>query len=181
MNDVRVLGLEDTSYQNIFAPYRSACKLPPLAPLASRAESLKVDFAGTWIFNEEATVLDNFGMGNLPTKLIIAQSDTAVITQKTFVLEYADDRIEIDTLFPGGKESKSEMRDAPRMTKAKWSLKGDTLIVESKIFFFRTGSNNPITLNEYWTVENEGTILCIKQDSHSPWGARKISMIFNKK
>jgi mannan endo-1,4-beta-mannosidase len=181
IGDARILGMEDTAFQEVIAPYRISCGLLPIATQALKFDSTRINFSGDWLLNEESSVLDNYGVGFLPSKLKISQSEKELIVQRTFILEYADDRITADTLFLDGRESKSEMWNSPRNMQTKCSARGDTLIIDSKVAFKRGGQTVEMSVNEFWTTENEGTVLSIKQYSNSPRGERKITMVFNKK
>lgn len=181
VNDARFLNLEDTVYWKVIAPYRAACGLPPLPIYETKPESVKLDFSGEWVFNEETSLLDNFGVNNIPSKIKIMQKDNELTIQRTFILEYTDDKIIDDTLMLDGKEYKSEMWNFPRIVKARWSKKDDTLIIESKVFLTMGNQASEMVVNEYWTLQDHRTILSMKQLSSSPWGKRKITMIFDKK
>jgi hypothetical protein len=96
-------------------------------------------------------------------------------------MEYADDRTTSDTLFLDGKERVSEMFNAPRVTKTSWSAKMDSLIVESKVTFDRGGQKSEMTVNESWTLREQGNVLSIHQVSDSFFGKRDVTMVFDKK
>jgi mannan endo-1,4-beta-mannosidase len=180
-NDPRILSLEDPAYWEAMAPFRSACGLLPLPLREIQPDNLGVDFSGEWIFNEEKSILDRWGVSFLPYKMEIIQEGNDLTIQNTFIVEYADNNVIEQKLTLDGKECKSEFRNSPRIMTANWSESGDTLIIESKITFNRGGQASEMMINEAWTLQEQGKILSVQQFSSSFWGERNITMIFDKK
>ena len=48
-----ILSLEDSVYWKTIAPYRAVCGLPPLPLKDTKPDSVRVNFSGEWIFNED--------------------------------------------------------------------------------------------------------------------------------
>lgn len=175
--DPRVLFLEDEQYWQIMAPYRKACDLPPL-PVE---EEGPVNFSGEWLFNEEASILDNFGKGNIPYKMAVSQRDNDFRIKRSFIVEWGDDRVTEDTLTLDGKVLKSQFFNAPLTTTAGWAGEGDTLIIESIITFTRGGRNSEMKTTEYWTLNKSDSVMKIKQSSVSFRGSRELTLIFDRR
>ena len=181
LSDSRLLGRDDSAFQASIAPYRAACGLPPLPLTEEATVDVGTDFSGEWLVNEETSVLDNFGISFLPSKLTITQKENSLIVQKTFIIEYGDDVIARDTVTFDGKECLSEMWNRPRVMKAQWSENGGTLIIESKVTFSRGGTTSDMSVDESWKLQDMGNVLSIQQISDSPWGKRTITMVYDKK
>jgi mannan endo-1,4-beta-mannosidase len=181
LNDQRILCVEDTAFRTAIAQYRNVCDLPPLPLKEPSPVSTGINFSGEWVLNEETSILDNFGVSNLPARLMLIQKDNSLIVQKSIIIEYADDRISYDTLTFDGKVCVSEMWNRPRIMKARWSETGDTLIIESKVIFSTGGQDTEMIVNESWYLQNQGKVLSIHQYSDSFWGKRTITMVFDKK
>jgi mRNA-degrading endonuclease HigB of HigAB toxin-antitoxin module len=181
VNDARILSLEDSVYWKRVAPYRTVCGLSPLPLRETKSDSVKVDFFGDWIFNEEKSVLDNMNVNSIPYKLKITQKENDLAVQKTYVLEYTDDMVTDENLTLDGKECTSEMWDSPKTMKATWSKNCDTLIIESKVILKRSGQTYDVVVNESWRLQKLGAVLSIKQYSNSFWGERNITLIYDKK
>ena len=120
-------------------------------------------------------------MNSIPYKMKVTQGENDFAIQKTIILEYTDDMITNENLTLDGKECASEFWNSPRMTKATWSQKNDTLFVDSKVMSKRNGQNLEMVSHESWTLHDKGTILSLKTVSSSPWGERTINMIFDAK
>jgi mannan endo-1,4-beta-mannosidase len=181
LNDQRVLCVEDTVFRTAIAPYREVCGLPPLPFMEPSPVSTGINFSGEWVLNEETSILDNFGVSYLPSKLTITQNEYSLTVRKAFIIEYGDDIVACDTLTFDGKECVSEMWNRPRIMKARWSEKADTLIVESKVMISGGGKTSEMVVNESWNIQNQGRVLSIQQFSDSFWGKRTITMMFDRK
>jgi mannan endo-1,4-beta-mannosidase len=181
VHDARVLSIEDTAYWKAIAPYRAACGFPPLSGKQSRSSGMKTGFSGHWIFDEDKSVLDNWGAGSLPAKMEIIQNEDSLAVHKTFLVEYGDDTATDENLTLDGKECKSEFRNSPRIMTANWSATGDTLFIESKIMLNRGGQNSEMVIREAWSLQRPNQTLSIEQTSNSFRGKRKITMIFNRR
>ena len=171
----KFLFREDTAYIKNINEYRKICNLKPLSLKFSVSAD---DFVGTWIYNEDKSIPDNFGASSLPYKMTISKDDSALNVQKTFILEYADDKITNEQILLNGKETKSEFMNSPKTTNARWSAKGDTLIIESKIEFERGGKSSEMIQNEYWNIKNGDLIIFLY--SKSFWGERRITIVYER-
>jgi mannan endo-1,4-beta-mannosidase len=181
VNDPRILSREDPVYQERVDPFRAVCGLPLLplketTPVASQTP----DFSGNWIFNEDKSTLDNMGAGMLPYKMAISQKGNDLSIQRSFIVEWGDDRVTDEKLTLDGREATSEFMNSPRVMTAKWSDKGDALLIDSKVTFNRGGQTFEMKSNEIWTLTGQGTVLSIAQTSNSFRGERKITMIYEK-
>jgi mannan endo-1,4-beta-mannosidase len=181
VNDTHILSLEDSVYRKLIAPYRAVCGLSPLPLRETKLDSVKVDFSGDWIFNEEKSVLDNMGVNSIPYKMKIAQKKDTLTIRKIYILEYTDDMVTDENLTLDGKECTSEMLDSSKTMKATWSNNCDTLFIGSKVRLKRGGQTFDIVDNESWSLQKLGAALSIKQYSNSFWGERTITLIYDKK
>lgn len=177
VNHPRILSLEDSAYIEAINPFRSTCGLATL----NLKEKQPHDFSGKWIFNEEKSILDNYGASQIPYKLNVIQKGNNITIERTRILEYADDEITKEKMTLDGKEYESEFWNSSRITTANWSKNGKTLIFESKIEFNMGGKATEMVSNEIWSLMEYGEILSIKQSSTSPWGKRKTTMIYDKR
>jgi len=177
MNNQRILNLDDPVYHEIAAPYRDACHL---LPLSLELTKKPVNFSGTWVLNEDSSRLDSRGAAQLPYQLTVTQTDSELIIQKTFIMEWEDNRIVKERLILDGKEHGSEIWNSPGIIKASRSEKGKSINIESMVTFSRGNRTFEMILNEIWRLKDEGDILSIEQYSKSFRGERTITMIFNR-
>jgi hypothetical protein len=177
MNNSNILFKEDPAYQTLIAPYRKVSGLPEIIVSVKPT----VDFSGEWEFNEDKSLLDNMGMGNLPSILRITQYENDITVQKSFEEEYTDDRITVDHLTLDGKDNKSVMWNSPVIMKATWLEKSDTLVIESKASIKWGDRIMEMSSNEKWFLQEQSKVLSIIQSSNSFRGQRKITMVFDKK
>ncbi|MBN2011233.1 hypothetical protein JW960_17955 [candidate division KSB1 bacterium] len=176
-NDPRVLWREDSAYRSEINKFRNVCKLSLLPVSAGKNP---VNFTGAWVFNEDASILDNRGVSYLPYKLSIQQQANEIIVQKTFIVEWGDDRVNTDTLALDGNPIISEMWNSPMVTMAHMSATYDTLKIESKITFQQGGQTSEMVTREYWSLIDGGAQLSVHQLSDSFWGKRDITMVFDR-
>jgi len=174
LNDSRVLGRDDSAYINAVNGMRAATSLPQLAL------NKPADFTGEWILNEDKSSLDGAGASNLAAKLKIAQDNSQVAVQKTFIEEWEDNRITNEKLSLNGTESQSEYYGFPRISTAQLSAGQDTLKINSKVSINRGGSSTTMLNTEAWALQNHGRELCITQTADSPQGKRKIILVYEK-
>jgi mannan endo-1,4-beta-mannosidase len=174
-NSSRMLNLEDPAYHEMIAPYRKACKLP-LLPL----EEKTINLSGTWILNEEQSALDNWGASNLPYKMKIVQSGNDLMIEKSFVVEWGDDRVTEEKFTLDGKGIESTFWNSPRITTAILSEGGDKLTIESKVTFTMEERTSEMVTTELWSMKEKRNVLVIEQSSKSFRGDRQITMIYNR-
>ena len=175
VDNPRILSLEDPVYHELITPYRAACDLPSL-PLMEK----NINFSGIWVLNEEKSVLDNWGVANQPYKLKLRQQENDLDIERSFIVEWGDDRITTEILTLDGKESESEFWNSPRITTANWSEKGDTLFIKSKVIFSRGGRTTEMMTSEAWSLSQQNSVLSITQTTTSFRGDRKITLIFDR-
>lgn len=178
MNDSHVLFFEDAAYRDAIAPYRVAAGLPPLGAAAKQP----VNFTGHWVFNEDKSLLDNGGTGGLPGKLAVTQQDNSLAVERTMVSEYADNTTTQQTFTLDGKEQpyKAPFGNTPGTIAARWSEKGDTLMINSKVSFQNNGRAVEWTTNEAWVLQDNGNVLCIIQTSNTFRGKRQVTTVYDK-
>lgn len=177
VEDPRILSLEDPAYWEAIAPFRKACGLPPLPVKDDRP----IDFSGEWIFNEEKSVLDNFGAGNIPYQLNITHKEDKLSIKRIFIVEWGDNRVTEEEMTIGGGETITEFRNVPRVTTVKWSEDGDKLIISSKVTFSRGDRSFEMVTNEVWNLQERRKVLLIEQSSTSFRGERKVTMVYDKR
>jgi mannan endo-1,4-beta-mannosidase len=180
MNDPRVINKEDQAYIDAVAQYRKICGLKSLKEVL--AEKNKPDYSGFWIFNEEKSQLDNWGISFLPSKMIIKQRENLLIIEKRFVVEYESDHVRIDTLTLDRKENKSlaDYWNAPQIITAHWSDSKDTLLIETKVVYVQGGQSIESLTKEKWLLQENGKVLVNNLYSKSRWGERNLTLVFYK-
>ncbi len=176
-NDPRILSMEDFSYIRAVGPYRSACGLPPLL----LKDEQPPDFSGEWIFNEEKSVLDDFGVMSVPYRMSIIHKGNDINIGTTRILEYADDEITEEKMTLDGTEYESEFWNSPRIKTANWSDDGKKIIFKTKVIFNMGERKAEMVTNEIWNLKKYDEILSIEQSSTSFWGKRNITLIYDRR
>lgn len=175
INDPRVLTLEKKAYMDAITHYRSVCGLTPLPEVKKEPMS----FTGKWIFNEERSILDNTGAGNLPELIEVKQSTSDFHVRKTFLNEISDDIVTDMNLVPG-KENKTEETNRTGLTTLILSENKDTVDMYTKTTMNMGDRTFTTTSSEKWNLIEKGKVLVIKQESELFGKKRELVLYFNK-
>jgi hypothetical protein len=156
------------------APYRATAGLPSLYA----GEANPVNFSGLWVLSEDKSNFDNLGVGNQPSRLGIVQDGDTIDVKRTMISEYSDKTIMEQLLTLDGKEQefKAPFGTAPMKVSARFSVKRDSILIDSKMSF----GNRDFVNSEKWTLQDNGKTLAITQTSNSFRGKRTITLIFEK-
>lgn len=176
MRDPRVLSLEDPAYSAASASYRSACGLPAL-----HFEPKPADFSGDWVLDEDRSDMGRMGLGFAPARLGVVQKDNSLAVRTTRIVESADDQVTEETLSLDGTESKSEFRNLPRVTTARLSGNGDSIVIESTLASIRGPEGPKTVITDSWRLLDGGRHLSIQRHMTSPRGEQSMTMIFDRR
>ncbi len=172
----RILGLDDPAYWTVMAPYRQAAGLPPL-----HFSPPPTDFSGSWVLDEERSVLGPMGAGFAPARMDVNQHDSTLTVQSARVTEYSDDEVTEDKYALDGSETKSQFMNSPRVTTARLADDGHQIAMDSVISFTWGAPGAKMTIKDTWTLLDGGKTLSVQRSLHSPRGAQEQTMIFNKR
>jgi hypothetical protein len=176
MSDQRVINRGDTTYYNIFEPYRDKCNLPELL----FHEDQPPDFSGIWFFSEEKSSIDRGGVSNVPYKIYVRQYDNILYLARTIVMEYTDPEVRLDTLILDGTEMKSEFWNSSMVTSAGFSDNNDSILIDSRVTFSRGDRTSEMIIKESWGLSQDGSVLSIEHYSSSPWEERNITTVYTR-
>ena len=105
--------------------------------------------------------LDLFGSNNVPYKIKINQKGINFDIQKTYVLEYIEDKITNDKLTLDGKEIKTEVMRQQATMNANLPEKSDTLYLNSKTILNWSDKPFEMDICEKWTLSDNAKTLSI--------------------
>jgi mannan endo-1,4-beta-mannosidase len=174
--DPRILSLEDPAYADVMAPYRKACGLPPV-----HFEPVPADFSGSWALNEDKSEFGRMGAGMAPAHMEVTHRGNVFTIQSTRISEFADDEVTEEKLLLDGTESKSEFMNSPRVTTARMSADGRTVIMESTVSFTWGPPGAKMTTKDQWQLLDGGKTLSIQRSVSSFRGEQSLTIIFNKR
>lgn len=118
--------------------------------------------SGVWTFNEEQSILDDFGVMFFPYKLDITHKGYDITINSTRILEYADDEVTEEKMKLDGTEYKSEFWNSPRIKTANLSDDRKKIIFKTKIIFEIRDNKAETVIDEIWSLTDYGEILSIK-------------------
>ncbi len=177
VNDPRMLSQEDPAYREVMAPFRKSCGLPPL-PVEDK---YPVDFSGKWVFNEESSDVGNGGTGNIDRELEIDQDDEVIYVQRLAVVEWGEDRFSSEEILLDGTPVKSIVFNAPRISKAKWDVESQLIIIQSTMKLTWGARSIEMKSNETWSLREEGSLLQIERTSTGFRGEEnRVTLVYEK-
>lgn len=127
-------------------------------------------FSGEWILNEKKSEFGRMGVANSPNKMMLVMKGDTLNIERSYIIEWDDDTIYLDTMVLDGSEMKSEFWNSPRVTSAELSETGDSITIKSTTIFNRDGQSREITSSEYWNLSENRDTLQIFQKSQTLWG-----------
>jgi mannan endo-1,4-beta-mannosidase len=175
MKDPRFLNLDDPAYAGVIRSFREACDFPPIV-----IEDPVPDFSGKWIFNEEKSVLDRFGVSSVPYKITVVQEGNHISLKKIIVVEYADDQVIEENYTVDGREYPSMFMDFPAKTGISQSADKKSITFRTRATLNMGEQKSEVTINETWNLLDSNETLSIKQFSRTPWGTRDITLVFDR-
>ena len=176
MGDPAVLSIEDPSYEAVSAPYRKACNLPPLHFIPA-----PIDVTGTWVLNEEKSAFGKSGPGMSASRLEMVQHGTELTVRSSRVVEYADDQVTEEKMTLDGSEAKSQFMNSPRVSTARFSASGDTILLESVTQMTWAAPGAKMTVKEKWSLADGGDRLVIDRHVSSPRGEQEMTLVYDRR
>jgi hypothetical protein len=119
-------------------------------------------------------------MMNTPYRMRIEQIDDTLKIEKTFIVEWGNNRQELENLPLDGTALKSTIWNAPRVTTASWTEKKDSLLVKSTITFSRGDAKFKIQSKTTWTLKQRGNLLSVQLTADTFQGKRNTTMIYTR-
>ena len=171
----QVVYMDDKSYVESSAAYRQRCNLAPLKLEAPKP----ANFTGTYIFNEDKSTLNNNGAADLPYRISILQQGNSLKIQKMNLVEFGDNSIETLKLALDGSEIATKVENVPVNIIAK-IIDSSTFGITAKTRLTNNGKTTELLSIEKWYLTDNGKSLVIEQNSNTPWGEKKLKMIFDK-
>lgn len=171
--DPRILWLEDAAYGAATQSYRRACALPPL-----HFEPKPADFTGTWVFDEDRSILGRMGGMGAPAALDVTQTGKNLSVRTTRIVEFADDQVTEQKLTLDGAENRSEFMNSPQVTTASLSASGDELHMDSTVTF---AGGPKLTISDVWRLTDAGRHLSIHRHVISQRGEQNIELVFDRR
>jgi mannan endo-1,4-beta-mannosidase len=173
--DPAVLNLEDPAYWAAIAPYRKASGLPPL-----HVEPPPADFSGTWVLDEDKSVLGRMGAAFAPARLEVTQHGNDLVIRTTSIVDYGDDRVTEDRLTLDGAEMKGEFMGSPRLETARRTPDGAGIEVDSTVSpVWAPGTT--MKTQERWSLAGGGNELRLQRHTTSSRGDQDTTLVFDRR
>jgi hypothetical protein len=131
--------------------------------------------------NEQKSELGEFGERFAPKKLKVDSKGDSMSCERTITSQSGEDVTSIIKLTFDGKETEGiAFGNSKRKSTAKWSDDGQSLLINSTIFFDQNGQTNEIKVNEIWKLTDNGNALAIESNSSSSFGDNSMKLVYEK-
>jgi len=142
----------------------------------------KVNFSGTWTYNETKSVISGEGgPRGAAVKMVIKQDGNNLSMEKTTRRQSGEERTATETYTLDGKECVNPaFQDNTKKSTATWSDDKESLTIVSKMTFERDGQQSEITTTETFTLSQDKKNLSIDYTSKSSRGERKNTFVYDK-
>lgn len=147
---------------------------------ASALKAQKADFSGEWKLNEAKSILgQNSRM--VPSKLKIDRQKDSLLIQWFATSTDGNETTYNEKLALNGKETENTVfGPAKKKSIVKWSDDGQSLTVNSTIFFETDGQSLEVKAVQVWKLTESGKVLSLESIFTSRIGIRTTSLLFDK-
>ena len=142
----------------------------------------KINFSGTWNFNESKSVLSGEGgPRGAAIKMTINQDGNKMSIEKTNRGQGGNERTFTENYTLDGKECENPaFRDNVKKSTARWSEDKKSLTISSKMVFERDGQQMEVNTTEIFTLSSDKKTLNVDYTSKSSRGERKNTFVYDK-
>ncbi|MCD6566991.1 MAG: hypothetical protein J7K53_13720 [Bacteroidales bacterium] len=139
----------------------------------------KVNFSGKWVLDKEKTEIAENSI--FLTEISIKHVGDSLFTIRSYESDYDGGVYPFDEdLTLDGKEYEIYIYDMPRTASAKWSDKGKSIIINSKVTFYGDQGDVDMIAEETFTLEKKGTLLIINSKNKTGEEETEGILYFNK-
>jgi hypothetical protein len=168
--------------QGILIPFYSLLLAGIFILISSVTFAQKVNFSGTWTYNETKSVIGGEGgPRGAAIKMIIKQDGNNLSIEKTTRRQSGEESTFTENYTLDGKECKNPtFGDRTKKSTASWSQDKKSLTITSKTVFEREGQQMEVNTTEIYTLSSDKKNLNIDYTSVSSRGERKNTFVYDK-
>jgi len=142
------------------------------------AYSSNVNFSGEWILDKEKTELSESPL--FLSKITVTQKEDSVLTTRTYMNEYGEQYPFDEEITINGEEKEIVIYEMKRRTAAHWSEDGKSLLITSKTKYYGDTGEEEFSVEETWSLDEEGMILSIGYTTNSVYGTNTGTYFYKK-
>jgi hypothetical protein len=140
-----------------------------------------VNFSGDWKLNEQKSDLGQFGGRMAARKLKVNSTTDSLSYERTATTQSGEEIVLKESISFDGKESENTLfGNSKKKSTAKWADDGQSLSINSTLFFNREGEVTEIKINETWKLADNGNSLIIESNSSSSFGENSMKLVYEK-
>jgi hypothetical protein len=143
--------------------------------------NVAINFSGDWKLNEQKSDLGEFGGRFAARKLKVNSTADSLSYERTATTQSGEEIVLKESIRFDGKESENTLfGNSKKKSTAKWADDGQSLSINSTLFFNRDGEVTEIKINETWKLADNGNSLIIESNSSSSFGENSMKLLYEK-
>jgi hypothetical protein len=146
-----------------------------------QAQTGKMNFTGTWAFNESKSTAAEGGFRFAPSMMVVTQDGNNLTVERTSVRPGGEDFKSTDKFTLDGKECVNPMFNSSRKSMVKWSEDGKVLAFSHTMTFERDGNSQEFKTSEIWKYNETDKTLTVETSFAGPDGEMKTANVYDKK
>ncbi len=166
--------------KGIIFPFYAFLFLGAFLLFSSATFAQKVNFSGTWTFNEDKSELGEGRFRRAATKLTIKQEGNNMSIERVSQRRDGEEFTSTEKYTLDGKECENPAFNTTRKSTVTWSEDGKSLTIASTMVFEREGQETEMKSSEILTLTDNGKSLSISSTSMSPRGEMKRTYVYDK-
>ncbi|KPK85080.1 MAG: hypothetical protein AMS27_08285 [Bacteroides sp. SM23_62_1] len=166
--------------KGITFPFYAFLFLGAFLLISSVTLAQKVNFSGTWSFNEDKSELGEGRFRGAATKLTIKQEGNNMSIERVSQGRDGEEVTRNEKYTLDGKECENPAFNTTRKSTVTWSEDGKSLTISSTMVFEREGEEMEMKSSEILSLTDDGKSLTIYSTSMSPRGEMKRTYVYDK-
>ena len=149
-----------------------------LLSITSFANSGNANYSGEWKLDKEKSDLS--GSPLYLSKIKITQEENSLQTTRTYMNQNGEQYPFDEVITVDGEEREIMIYEMKRRTSARWSEDGKSILITSKTKYYGDTGEEEFSVEETWSLEEEGTILSIGYTTNSVYGTNTGTYFYKK-
>jgi len=141
----------------------------------------KTNFAGSWVYNAQKSIVPENGFGAGATKMVVTQDDLNLNMDRTFKGRDGEDISAKEKISLDGKECENVIfGDFKKKSTANWSADGKVLTIKGIMVFDVNGESMEMKSVEIWKLSDDANTLTQESSFSTPNGDMKSTNVYEK-
>jgi hypothetical protein len=169
-----------TGMKGIIFPFYAFLFMGAFLLFSSATFAQKVNFSGTWTYNEDKSEVGEGRFRGAATELTIKQEGNNMSIERVSQGRDGEEFTRNEKYTLDGKVCENPAFNTTRKSTATWSEDGKSLTIASTMVFEREGQEREMKSTEVLSLADNGKTLSITSTSMSPRGEMKRTYVYDK-